>query len=297
MLKLVKKPWPWYGIGEPSPADWGIGMTVCIASLCYGEKCFAAVEDSMLSTVDMSRDSLAVKHKSIGNKWIAMLAGNDVSPAVPIIKEVRDVTLASEKETMDDIVSAFQKAFRRQIAQRAETTVLSRFDIDMAEFRKNGLACFGSELFTRLIYEIEQISLDLTFLVFGFEGEDGHIFTIHGRGEVSYYDIGGFWAIGTGQTSALATLFATQNPIIYSSLSAVIYILAKAKFNSETALGVGKNTTGIVLHADTSRYVIHNTEMNGIKELWKKQRQPDCPLEADQIVSEVIRKSKEQFTL
>jgi ATP-dependent protease HslVU (ClpYQ) peptidase subunit len=289
---MHSEPWPYNTIREPGPADWGIGMTVCIASFCFQDDCIIAIEDSMLSTSDMSADNLAIKHKSLGGKWVALLAGNDVSASVPMVADVQRTMAKSSDETLEEVVSAFQVAFRKQIVRKAETTILSRFDIGMSEFRETGLASFGSELFTRLIYEIEQVSLDLIFLVFGFEGETQHIFTVQGSGAAQYYDAAGFWAIGSGQTSALATLFATTIPMPYLSLPIALYMTSKAKFNAETALGVGKDTTGLILESSGERCVIHSDEMRNLKALWEQQKQPDFPDETNNFCTELIKRSK-----
>ncbi|MGD0402322.1 MAG: hypothetical protein ABSB66_03925 [Candidatus Acidiferrales bacterium] len=270
-------------------------MTVCIASFCHREKCIVAVEDSMLSMSEMSADSAAIKHKAIGNSWVAMLAGGDVSPSVPILRDVRKALGKPSSESLDEIVSAFQSAYKKQIVQAAETSILSRFDINMAEFRSNGLASFGPELFTRLIYEIEQVTLDLTFLVCGFDQKEPHIFTIHGKGDATYFDLAGFWAIGSGQTSALATLFAAQSSVIFKNLPDVLWMVSKAKFNAETALGVGKRTTGLVLKENLERYVIQSEKMKEVKDLWEKQRQPDCPTENDVPLSKILKQAEDEF--
>src|SRR5690348_8919191 len=124
-------PWPYNQIKEPTPADWGIGMTVCIASLCKQQKCLVGIADAMVSTVDMSADNLAIKFIALGGKWVAMFSGNDISPVTPILKSVRPIMRDSEKETLGEVVDAFQKAFRAAILNKAESTILSRFGMDM----------------------------------------------------------------------------------------------------------------------------------------------------------------------
>jgi hypothetical protein len=223
-------------------------MTVCIASICSREDCIVGVSDKMLSMPTMSTDERGIKYAAIGSSWIAMFAANDISPVVPILKAVQQ---AAAPATCEDIVGAFKSAIRKENVAKSEANVLSRFDMNMAEFRREGLSSLGPELFTRLAYEIEQVSLDLTFLVFGFEGtgeRTPHIFTIDGRGEVSYHDIVGFWAIGSGQTSALGTLFGLRGPLVYKSIADILYLLTKAKFSAESALGVGKDTNALVLY-------------------------------------------------
>ena len=273
-------------------------MTVCIASICYGGDCIIGITDRMLSTSTMSVDDLAVKFTSIGDRWFAMFAGNDISPVVPIFKTVRNAVAQLPSETLEEVVTSFRGAIRKENTAKSEALVLSRFDLDMAEFRHEGLANLGSELFTRLAYEIEQVSLDLTFLVFGYEGTQNpspHIFTIDGRGEVSYYDIGGFWAIGSGQISALGTLFGTRGAVPYMTLPDAFYLLAKAKFSAETAIGVGKETTAIILQPSSDRYLVHATEMQKIKKIWEASRSPDVPDGTDEVASKLLAEAKTKF--
>jgi hypothetical protein len=274
-------------------------MTVCVVSKCSREKCIVAVTDKMLSMSAMSGDDLAVKFSALGSKWIAMFAGDDISPVVPIFKEVRAVLApASCEETVEDVVVAFRAAIRKEKTTKSEAKVLSRFDIDMLEFRREGLANLGPELFTRLAYEIAEISLDITFLVFGFEGTTepvAHIFTINGTGDVSYFDLSGFWAIGSGQTSALGTMFGIRNGIVYQTLPDVLYLCAKAKFSAESAIGVGKETTAIVLQSNGDRYLIHAPEMAKLKAVWESTRGPDVPAAADPVAMELLAEGKAKY--
>jgi len=245
-----------------------------------------------------SADDLAVKFTSVGNRWVAMFAGNDISPVVPILKTVKNLVSECQEESLEQIVDFFRTAIRKERTNRAEAIVLSKFDLSMAEFRSEGLANLGSDLFTRLTYEIEQVSLDLTFLVYGFEGTedpDAHIFSITGSGEVSYYDIGGFWAIGSGQTSALGALFGLRSSVIYKQLPDALYLLGKAKFSAESALGVGKETIAFVLEANSDRYLVHPAEMQKIKVIWEASRAPDVPIEVDAAVPEILATSKAAF--
>jgi hypothetical protein len=189
-------------------------------------------------------------------------------------------------------------AIRKEHTALAEAIVLSRFDLSMTEFRSEGLANLGSELFMRLVYEIEQVSLDLTFLVFGFEGTSNpkpHIFTISGNGEFSYYDVGGFWAIGSGQTSALGTLFGIRSSITNKNLPDALYLLAKAKFSAESALGVGKESVAFVLEANSERYLVHTPEMQKLKAVWEASRGPDVPPQAETMASELLTSAKASF--
>jgi hypothetical protein len=254
----------------------------------------------MLSMSDMSIDDLTSKFQGIGARWIAMYAGNDISPVVPIFKAVKmSLRPASCEETLEDVVGAFRSAIRNEMTVKAEALVLSKLDMNMSEFRREGLASLGNELFTRLAYDIEQINLDLVFLVFGFEGKiqpAGHIFTINGTGEVSYFDISRFWAIGSGQTSALGTLFGIRDGVPYLGLSDVLYLVAKAKFSAESAVGVGRETSAIVLRSNGKRFLVHSGGMAKLKAIWEATRGPDVPTGANEAASELLTAGKEQLT-
>src|ERR1700676_597257 len=209
-------------------------MTVCIVSHSYGENSFVAVADSMLSTSDMSHDKLAIKTFGIGDNWLCMFSANDMSPVVAISNSVRDAV--KTPTSLGDIIAAFQSAFRKELVSKAETSILAPLNMDMAEFRKSGLASLGPEIFSRIFYQIEQLNLDATFLVYGFDDHKPHIFTIQNRGEVSHYDQPGFWAIGSGQTSALGSLFSLSGQSVsVRSVENVLYLLCKAKFSAESA--------------------------------------------------------------
>jgi 20S proteasome alpha/beta subunit len=279
---------------DPQPKDWGIiGMTVCIVSTCSRENCIVAITDKMLSTSIMSMDDVAVKIKALGRHWMAMFSGNDISPVVPIFKHVRAM-LGPESclETLEDITSAFVTAIRKEITAKVEANVLSGLGWSLEEFRQRGLKSLGSEVFNRLAYQIESMGLDLTFIVFGFEGSEDHIFTVNGSGSISYFDMGGFWAIGSGQTSALGTLFASRTPVIFKSCSEVLYQLAKAKFSAESAIGVGKETLATVLYENGVRYMITTREMAKLKSLWESTRELDVPPPASILAQELLNDAK-----
>lgn len=301
MIRPFPKPWPFNSIPEPTPADWGVGVTVCVASFAKDEA-IVGITDSMLSTVDMSSDNVAIKFFAIGEKWCAMYAGNDISPVPPIKRFVRSkLSPADAPETLPDVVCAFQDAFRQQLKERAESQVLGSFGLTVSELLSRGLNQFGPEIFSRLVYEIENVKLDLSFLVCGFDDCGPHMFVIQGKGEVSYYDIPGFWAVGSGQTSALGTLFSrnASASMIFMGVPYILYTLCKAKFNAETALGVGKEATAFVLASDGSRYLIHSEAIERIKRIWEKVRPPEIPNEAKQalpaIIKEARRQSKNRF--
>jgi hypothetical protein len=267
-------------------------MTVCIVSRCTsGEKrtaYFVNVCDSMITLPDMSADALAVKSFSIGENWLSVFSANDMS-AVNAVANVAKQEGGLLK--FPQVVGLFQSAFRAELLAKAEASILAPLSISMAEFRKDGLANFGPEIFSRLFYQIEQLSLDATFLVHGFDEEVPHVFSIQGRGEVSYYDQPGFWAIGSGQTIALGSLFSCAPSPVYFELGDLLYLLCRAKFSAESAPGVGRSTNAVILRSDGERFFVFNTELERLRKKWEATRQEAVPKQVSELANEIVSRS------
>jgi hypothetical protein len=263
-------------------------MTVCIVSHSYPTNAFVAVADEMLSMSDMSADNLAIKSFAVGNTWMCMFSADELSPVVAISNTVK--SQVSAIATLEEVINVFQSAFRKELVAKAESSVLAPFNMSMADFRTSGLASFGPEIFSRMFYQIEQLFLDVTFLVYGFENTKPHIFTIQNKGEVSHFDQPGFWAIGSGQTSALGSLFSLTGPsVCVKSLENVLYLLCKAKFNAESARGVGQNTTAIILKSNGNRFLIFKDAVGKLKEIWIANRPPAIPQGAEETAKALIQ--------
>jgi hypothetical protein len=119
------KPWPWNTIPEPRPADWGVGMTVCLAAYSGTKKAFVCAVDEMVAATDITADSLAIKFAGIGGKWICMFSASDLSPVRPIIRSVQEAMQpATVPETVTEVIAAFKAAFDAEKKKKIEATVL-----------------------------------------------------------------------------------------------------------------------------------------------------------------------------
>ena len=287
---LLVKPWPWNTLPEPNPADWGNRMTVCVAAYCSQANAWVGATDFLLSVGDMAAEGLTFKMDAIGDNWIAMSAGNDMSPLENIIGVVRD--RARNDDSLTNVVAAFREAYRAEIIQKIETDLLSRFNMDIGEFKRDGNNIFGPEIFSRMTYQIQETELDLAFLVVGFDRDNERIFKVTTPGKITFYDSAGFWAIGSGETAALATLFSCQTPIIFKSLPEVIAKVAKAKFSAERVPGVGRNTSIFILKKNTSRILIHNDKLEELREKWESVECEDVPYSVGEVAKSLISKAR-----
>jgi 20S proteasome alpha/beta subunit len=280
------KPWPWNTI--PRPADWGVGMTVCIAAHCFesgsSRECIICATDAMISTGEMSADHSARKIQVIGDGWYAMFAGNDISCLSPIADHVENVISknnSSGRASRDTVVNAFVDAYKQQLKLRAESEVLTSIGYSLEEFKSNGLAQLGPDIFSRIFYDVESQVIDLTFLVAGFDRQENHhIFTVGSSGKVSYYSELGFWAIGSGQTQALGSLFNASRRPRFIGRAGALYRVCEAKFNAENALGVGPTTIVGIVDKDAARRFIFPNELEPLRPIWEKTRVVEVPPEA-----------------
>lgn len=293
---LLVKPWPWNTLPEPTPADWGFGMTVCIAVHSSQNDEFICATDSMISTGEMSADGLAMKYAAIWDTYIAMFSGNDISAISPIIRSVRKQYSSLPQHDVDDVVAAFRSAFANERLKKAEAVVMPP-GMTISEFYADGINRLGPELFSRLFNEIENVRLDLQFLVCGFDAGDPVLFTISDPGVETHYDLMGFWAIGSGNNNALGSLFNLKSSVVFKGEAEILYRTLEAKFFAESAAGVGKETTCFKITKNGERGFIR--DIDPLRTIWEgssRRPLPDGVLEAATYALKEGKKSIRKLT-
>src|SRR5260370_3311564 len=208
----MPKPWPYNRIREPRPADWGLGMTICVAASVLDEGIICA-SDTMLSTDDMQADLRTMKFRSVGSSWMVMFAGNDISPIMPILELVDEQIRTDTEQKASGVAGYFASAYKTELNKKAENEVLGPLGLSLEEFRTRGLKQLGPAVFNRLLYDIQNIHFSLDFMICGYDSEGPPILTVTNPGTINYYDLASFWAMGIGQTIALGHLLnATGTP-------------------------------------------------------------------------------------
>ena len=268
----MPKPWPYNQIREPRPADWGIGMTVCIAAVSNDTiVCAADMKLSMLD-LSMSGDSLAYKmaYFGLGHGWICLMA-DDLS----VYEEVRKHLFEFDEKkgirhnyTIAHITEAFKYAFEKELRIRAESDILFPYGLTFDNYRDEGPK-LGPEIYSRIIFDLQAKELGLKLLIAGFDERQGHIFTVGKRGLPEHYE--GFWAVGSGDLAALGYLFSTDHEPLYDPPSA-FHRVCCAKFAAETSPGVGKSTLVCVLKKNGARGIFMDHDLVDIRKEWERLR-------------------------
>jgi hypothetical protein len=286
------KPWPWNTIPEPRPADWGIGMTVCIVSYSMDAKAFVGACDRMLSVGQVtSQDDATAKFLGLGQNWLSLFSANNISSVTPILASVRRTLTPIEcKETLDDAINAFKVAFQNEKKKNIEARILPH-GMSLEEFYQSGLEKLGTDIFSRVFTQIESFDLEVEFLVFGFSEGTPHIFTFSDPGIEKHFDIAGCWAIGSGANAAIASIFGLKGaPIRFRQLHEVIYRVCEAKFYSESAHGVGKETNALYFAGGKDRYVF--SDIASLRQLWESTSNRPLPDGTKLLVDAMVETAK-----
>ena len=265
--------------GRPKTSDWGIGMTVCIAAICHVDEQREAIvtaSDQMISTGHFSADNLTTKIEPVHPNWETMFSANDLSKVTPILGHVR-VALKDKPAGLSQVRRAFLEAVRVERELLAEELVLAPFSLTLETFLRDGLKNLGPQDFSSLVQKIESLSLGCQFLISGF-GEQGepHILTVTDPAETSVHDLVGFWAIGSGQQSALSNMFFREyNRLL--GIAPAIYHVCESKFMAETAVGVGKLTFVSIHRFGKPRCYFLQHSVDELREVWEREVKRPAP--------------------
>jgi hypothetical protein len=262
-------------------------MSVCIAAICREKrgkkrvpKIFA-ICDRKASSVEFSNEDAVVKGYRFHPNWLAMFAGNDVSPCKPILRVIQADLVIHKRPLLEQVKNSFEKYYQLYLSNLATSQILGRYKLSMEEFLEKGRKRFGQDLFDSLVANIERVKLQCQFLVCGFDGPPeypfAHIFTVKNPGYVEDRSLTpGYWAIGNGDYAAMSTLgFFQQN--LHRSLGTTYYNVMSAKFMAEKATHeVGEKSLYWQLGSEGMEEADGGLEIY-IRSLWEILGKPAAP--------------------
>jgi hypothetical protein len=228
-------------------------MTICITAICgnAGEEAIIIACDKMVSMGGyVSGDKMIRKADPILYDWTLMFAADDISPSTPIVKEIRE--LHTTPKTLKGVADVIKGAYRNQRNRQIEDEILQPIGLSMKSFLSDGKSQLSERAYEKIFDRIESYDLGIELLVEGYDSEqdrDPHIFTVTNPGKCNFYDKVGFWAIGSGQHQAIASLFATEYEK-FEPLEVCVTKVLVAKFMAESSIGVGKDTWLLVGRKD-----------------------------------------------
>jgi len=259
------------------PADWGANVTVCIAAMANSGGSIIIAADQMISTQMTTADGVALKIFGVHPNWAVMSAG-DMTQVAPILYAVRE-SLKDKEPLHAEVERAVVDAYKERLITEEEDQVLGRFGLTVKNFLSTGLKSFGDANFSQIVAELGQITLGVELLAAGYDVKGlPHIFSVSHPGKVENHDVTGFWAIGSGQYSALGSLyFHSYNKRI--SPQEALFHVCEAKFMAERASGVGPASSVLCIGPE-GRGEIGVQEIIDLKEIrkiWEKEARPRMP--------------------
>jgi hypothetical protein len=263
------------------PADWGHDVTICIAGAVL-DKFIVNISDRKIGLGDFASDQAAEKMDFIHRHWTAMIAGDDITSAVPIWRRMREklgyvdghVEAPSEK-TAPEMINACVAAYREQRKEEIAAQFYLPHGLTEERFLSDGKRLLGLSLFTDLWNNIHQFKLQCTFLISGFDKDkQAHVFVIDDPGNCADYGTLGFWAIGSGSNEALSSIFFTLSNLedFPQTLDGMIYDLCAAKFMAESNPHVGKPTNVVLRQFGQQPEFYPDKSIEAIRRLWKQGR-------------------------
>lgn len=272
------------------PRDWGAGMTICIAAIAKDDA-IVVTSDLMASAVSFSADKVMAKAMRVASHWWVMFSADDTSYVTAVHDRVLNL-LQSTDNVFSNVRSTFVRAYLEERQNQCEHQVLGSYNMNMERFLRENTQMFTAEESRELYTRIKNIRLGCSFLVFGFDQlGQAHIFEVSegANGDVTdkVMDEIGFWAIGSGQYSALSVLFFHE----YSKTKEVpiaIYRVAEAKFMAESAQGVGKYTAVSIFKPDLTACFLGQAKLNEIKAAWEAEGAPRTPKNVEKAIAPMI---------
>jgi len=264
-------------------ADWGCKVTVCIAALCEDRRVVVAASDMLATLGKTAVDISVLKNDVLFPRWAMMTAGDDIEHVDPILNRARQLLSRKiEHKTPEEVADKLAQAYEERVQEQIRTKVLSRFRYTANTFRDTGKKRLTASVFNSIVAKIAAVRIKLSFLVCGTDREGkGHIFCIDGENAPLSYDKLGFWAIGDGAPSAIASLsFANQLPRLSGGLSLgeCVYQVCAAKFMSESVKTVGKQMFLAVYGPNDGQCrFFFPSDQQRIRDVWEQEGAPRTP--------------------
>lgn len=252
-------------------------MTLCIAAVARKEQRYVTVSDLMLSNQIMSAEPSISKVSFVGQnpRWTVMFAG-DPTHAQRVTAMVIGALKESGKKSLSggEIAAAYQSAFKVELKNKINDELLGPLGITRDEFVRNGRSQFGDELFGKMLYQINSMELETSFLI----GNPKALLSVTDPGVVHDNYTLGFHAIGTGETLAKASLMGAFDAD--APLAEIIYRLLEAKFRGEAASGVGRRTMVTLLDENGSVCEgLRDINVEHLRKIWEEKGRPQVPQE------------------
>jgi 20S proteasome alpha/beta subunit len=229
-------------------------MTCCVASLCDEGKSIVLVSDKMIGTSMIESEPEISKVLWLHKNWRAMIAGDDVAQAFPIVNAAK-VALSKIKTapTLRQVTAAVYEAYCKERTEQSEAMYLTPQGWTIGEFNSSKASIIPEAAREEIAVKIARHTVEVSLLVAGFDTRGkGHIFSVDDfeqRAKPRIQDLPGYHAIGSGSDAAIY-MMAYREVSSTMPLRLALYYAVEGKYFGEKAGGVGTKTDVLVMRAD-----------------------------------------------
>jgi hypothetical protein len=257
-------------------------MTLCAAAIT-GDY-IVTISDTMVSGSTISADGCTLKMEPFARDWLAMISGDDITQALPIIQRASKY-MHHRANTVATARVAFKKAYQQHLVEMKTDAVLSGYGLNMDTFQKSGKRRFTDKIFASLCENMDAVKVGCEFLVFGFDGAGrAHIFTVSDPGIDRTFDKPGFCCIGSGMYAADAMLYYFQQATD-KSLSETVFALCASKFMAERS-GIGRDTYLYVMQFGSIFSQHRPGLIDDVRKAWDGYGAPSVPRGVIELINE-----------
>ncbi len=280
------------------PSDLGVRMTVCIAVACDEKEGsipkIIMVSDTLL-TLGAATSARILKARGIGVSWACLVAGDDVTYAEDVLTLNRQLLISKENRTLGDAASCITKAYQTIRRDQIEQQYLGSYGLDMAEFLGKSPDFPTTAKRQSILEQIDKFDLGCEFLVCGFPLKSGkwmqepHIFQITNPGKYIPQTLLGYYAIGSGDVSAV-TYLARRNQNSFVSFEKSLFNAIAAKKLAEKAQGVSEDTVVIVLECGNPEVKwLSRAQVKEIVKMWEDEESTVRPQNLVGRIKEIVK--------
>lgn len=230
-------------------------VTCCVAVLCDAGGTLILVSDRMFATWGIQSELEINKCRALSSHWWVQFAGEDISPVFDILDWTREqltqkctqASAPTDSIPVEWVIEALKKSYERKRLRTAESQFLTPIGWDIASFKDKGSEKLPD--FLEIKNKIASLSLGLDFLVGGFSGGRGYLFSVSSAPEGvldTRHDIPGFHSIGSGSPGANYMLWYREVTYNMQARRALYYAM-EAKLFGELGGGVSEGTDVFML--------------------------------------------------
>jgi ATP-dependent protease HslVU (ClpYQ) peptidase subunit len=226
-------------------------MTVCIAAICDQGRRIVTATDRMLSTSDVTMESLAGKMSWMAG-WQFMYAGIPANIDLVSSRIFEGITDDPATASPREIKRTVLAGYRWRAAELDSFEILRPFDMTLKEFKDEGQSVLGETFYAEVARDLRSAPLrmqdQLLVTGWGREPASAMIYEVGPSGDY-LHNSSGIAVIGSGGAIALSVLMLLGQGRD-STLAETIFNVAASKFFSERSvdLAVGRGTTMFIQH-------------------------------------------------